>query len=555
MPVQHRRVAADLHLVDSPRRWSVEPQVSISTGSCGAAKRSSAALAQRIEHDDRRAAPGRLAQRGQHARMVGAGVVAEAEDRVGMVEILERHRALADADRLRQADAGRPRGTCSSSRGSCWCRRRRHEQLIEERRLVGGAARGVELRLVGMVERAAARRRSARRPRPSDRHEAVGGRRRRPSDAVSRPASSSAWSLQPQSSATVCAAKNSGVARLVVASQVTALAPFSQNSNEEVCLGSGQAQPGQSKPSGWFMRNKRACRRSRPSARGPSAPPPRARPIPRPARRRVRCRRSARRSSRQSPSCGIASRLRTSPARAPESNPEPPIGRAPTAPRIDSGRVSRDAKLSSEAGRAGVRMNDAGDETARGAQHKAQGWPEGRLAIVTRVVGKSTEISQRRHINGAVRRRDRDRLLFGRAGVRHRQADAARDAAADGRVAPARARIRQGGATPSRTAPRACRSARRVRRRRDVPARAEGLRDPRGVRPSGLAASRRSGRGSASRSSSISAASTPRSGCPRRCGCCPTRHAIAAARRLLLGVAVAARQPRGQGRPPSATAT
>jgi len=30
------------------------------------------------------------------------------------------------------------------------------------------------------------------------------------------------------------------------------LAPFSQNSNELVCLGSGQAQPGQSKPSGWF---------------------------------------------------------------------------------------------------------------------------------------------------------------------------------------------------------------------------------------------------------------------------------------------------------------
>ena len=49
------------------------------------------------------------------------------------------------------------------------------------------------------------------------------------------------------------AAKNSGVVRLAVASQATALAPFSQNSNEDVCFGSGQAQPGQSKPCGWFM--------------------------------------------------------------------------------------------------------------------------------------------------------------------------------------------------------------------------------------------------------------------------------------------------------------
>jgi hypothetical protein len=39
---------------------------------------------------------------------------------------------------------------------------------------------------------------------------------------------------------------------LAVDSQVIAFAPFSQNSKDEVCLGSGQAQPGQSKPSGWL---------------------------------------------------------------------------------------------------------------------------------------------------------------------------------------------------------------------------------------------------------------------------------------------------------------
>ncbi|WP_234711263.1 hypothetical protein [Sinorhizobium medicae] len=31
-----------------------------------------------------------------------------------------------------------------------------------------------------------------------------------------------------------------------------ASAPFSQNSKDELCFGSGQAQPGQSNPSGWF---------------------------------------------------------------------------------------------------------------------------------------------------------------------------------------------------------------------------------------------------------------------------------------------------------------
>ena len=63
-----------------------------------------------------------------------------------------------------------------------------------------------------------------------------------------------AWSLQVSSSVTVWAANTSGLARLAVASQATALAPFSQNSKDEVCLGSGQAQPGQSKPSGWLAR-------------------------------------------------------------------------------------------------------------------------------------------------------------------------------------------------------------------------------------------------------------------------------------------------------------
>jgi hypothetical protein len=62
----------------------------------------------------------------------------------------------------------------------------------------------------------------------------------------------------------VCPAKNAGVARLPVASHDTALAPFSQNSKDEVWRGSGQAQPGQSKPAGWLTR--RRAEVSRPTA-------------------------------------------------------------------------------------------------------------------------------------------------------------------------------------------------------------------------------------------------------------------------------------------------
>ena len=59
---------------------------------------------------------------------------------------------------------------------------------------------------------------------------------------VRRPWFSRSKSGQSQSSLTVWLAKNSGVVRFAVASHDTALAPFSQNSKEDVCFGSGHAQ-------------------------------------------------------------------------------------------------------------------------------------------------------------------------------------------------------------------------------------------------------------------------------------------------------------------------
>ena len=80
------------------------------------------ALAQRVQHDDRHAAPRRFAQRGHHPRAVGARVLADDEDRVGVGRNPRAGRCLC---RCRCSRAGRrwsPRGTCSNSRENCWCR-------------------------------------------------------------------------------------------------------------------------------------------------------------------------------------------------------------------------------------------------------------------------------------------------------------------------------------------------------------------------------------------------------------------------------------------------
>lgn len=63
------------------------------------------ALAHGVEHHNAGAAGRRLAQIAEHAGMVGAGVLANHEDRVRLLEILEQHGTLADADGRLEGDA------------------------------------------------------------------------------------------------------------------------------------------------------------------------------------------------------------------------------------------------------------------------------------------------------------------------------------------------------------------------------------------------------------------------------------------------------------------
>ncbi len=72
-------------------------------------------------------------------------------EQLGLVDVLEADRALADADGVHERGAGRlvahvgAVGQVVGAEGA-------HEELVDERRLVGGLARGVERGLVGVVE-------------------------------------------------------------------------------------------------------------------------------------------------------------------------------------------------------------------------------------------------------------------------------------------------------------------------------------------------------------------------------------------------------------------
>src|SRR5690606_33774568 len=108
-------------------------------------------LFQRVEHHHAGASLDGFAQRLEHPRMIGARVLAEHEDRVGMLEILEADGAFAHADALAQGHATgfvaqvRAIGEVVAAKGT-------DEQLIEVGRLVTGAPGGVELGLVWIAQ-------------------------------------------------------------------------------------------------------------------------------------------------------------------------------------------------------------------------------------------------------------------------------------------------------------------------------------------------------------------------------------------------------------------
>ncbi len=100
-------------------------------------------LRQRVDRDDPGAPGLRPFQGRQHPRVVRAGVLPDDQDQVGLVDVVQAHRALADADGLGQ---GRARGLVAhvGAVGQVVGAQAADEELVQERGLVAGPARGVE---------------------------------------------------------------------------------------------------------------------------------------------------------------------------------------------------------------------------------------------------------------------------------------------------------------------------------------------------------------------------------------------------------------------------
>ena len=136
---------------------AVSAGVSICTGDCGLAKRTSpgsfSGLNTRIGH----AALAAVLQVVQHARRVGADVVADDEDAVGLLEVLQLHRAHRHADALGQADR-RALVAHVGAVGQVVVAVQARHQRVHVRGLQRRAARRVEHRLLRLRAPSAARR-------------------------------------------------------------------------------------------------------------------------------------------------------------------------------------------------------------------------------------------------------------------------------------------------------------------------------------------------------------------------------------------------------------
>src|SRR5580698_3228111 len=108
-------------------------------------------LAQWVDGYDRRSPPGAFTQFSEHARVVRRRVLAEDQDGIGVLEVVEQHGSLAYADGGRQATARRLVTHVRAIREVVRAIHP-HEQLVDERCLVACTARGVERGLVRIVE-------------------------------------------------------------------------------------------------------------------------------------------------------------------------------------------------------------------------------------------------------------------------------------------------------------------------------------------------------------------------------------------------------------------
>src|SRR5690348_15892825 len=96
-----------------------------------------------VDADDRRAIALRALQRRQHPRMVRPRILPGDEDRLRLIEVLQRHSPFADADRLHERRAARLMAHVRAI-GKVVRDELPYEQLIEKGGFVGRSPGGVE---------------------------------------------------------------------------------------------------------------------------------------------------------------------------------------------------------------------------------------------------------------------------------------------------------------------------------------------------------------------------------------------------------------------------
>ena len=151
------------------RSASAVPRPSTPLTPLRVAERQQPGLRQRVDRDDGRAVALGPLQRRQHPGVVGARVLADDEDQLGGVDVVERHRALADADRPPEGHAARLVAHVRAVREVVGAERP-HHQLVDERGLVARAPRRVEHGAVRRRQRGERRADAGDRGVPVDRH-------------------------------------------------------------------------------------------------------------------------------------------------------------------------------------------------------------------------------------------------------------------------------------------------------------------------------------------------------------------------------------------------
>ena len=109
-------------------------------------------LGQRIHRHDLRSARLGGFERGQHARVIRAGILADHKNRLGLFEVLQFHGAFADPDGLAERDAARFVAHVGAVR-QIVRPQLPHEELPQKRRFVARPARGVKCRRIRRRQR------------------------------------------------------------------------------------------------------------------------------------------------------------------------------------------------------------------------------------------------------------------------------------------------------------------------------------------------------------------------------------------------------------------